>query len=137
MQGFQERGIRAKISLSACSNTKYFQRPSSSDLSKNAPSLQGISPADVARSRRRRVIPTCRQNLLSIWQWDKATIADLGHYRWLRLKVIDGKPNGRRDNVASRHDRRKQERIGFPAKKPVQAVSLRGSFSRPSFKNHG
>ena len=36
--GVQERGIRAKISLSACSNTQYFQRPASSDLSKNAPS---------------------------------------------------------------------------------------------------
>ena len=23
-----------------------------------------------------------------------AAIADLGHHRWLRLKVIDGKPNG-------------------------------------------
>jgi len=35
----QERGIRAKISLSACSNTKYFRRPAPSHLSKNAPSL--------------------------------------------------------------------------------------------------
>jgi hypothetical protein len=40
----QERGIRAKISLSACSNTKY--------LGKNAPSLQGIGHADMASSRR-------------------------------------------------------------------------------------
>src|SRR5450759_271283 len=60
----QERGIRAKISLSACSNTKYLQRPASSDLSKNAPSLQGIGPADVARSCRRGVSPTCQQNFL-------------------------------------------------------------------------
>jgi hypothetical protein len=44
----QERGIRAKISLSACSNTKYFQRPTSSYLGKNAPSLQGIGYADMA-----------------------------------------------------------------------------------------
>src|ERR1700730_6685969 len=32
--------IRAKKSLSACSNTKYFQLPTPSHLSKNAPSLQ-------------------------------------------------------------------------------------------------
>jgi hypothetical protein len=51
----QERGIRAKISLSACSNTKYLQRPTPSHLSKNAPSLQGLSHAGVARSRRRGV----------------------------------------------------------------------------------
>ena len=44
----QERGIRAKISLNACSNTKYFQRPTSSYLGKNAPSLQGIGHADMA-----------------------------------------------------------------------------------------
>src|ERR1035437_9966274 len=44
----QKRGIRARISLSACSNTKYLQRPASSDLSKNAPSLQGIGHADMA-----------------------------------------------------------------------------------------
>src|SRR5580700_851864 len=52
----QERGIRAKISLSACSNTKYLQRPTPSDISKNAPSRQGLSHAGVARSRRRRMI---------------------------------------------------------------------------------
>jgi hypothetical protein len=51
----QERGIRAKISLSACSNTKYLQRPTPSHLNKNAPSLQGLSHAGVARSRRRGV----------------------------------------------------------------------------------
>jgi len=45
---FQERGIRATIPLSACSNTKYLQRPAPSHLSKNAPSLPGIGPADVA-----------------------------------------------------------------------------------------
>jgi hypothetical protein len=40
--------IRAKISLSACSTIKYFQRPTSSYLGKNAPSLQGIGHADMA-----------------------------------------------------------------------------------------
>jgi hypothetical protein len=44
----QERGIRAKISLNTCSNTKYLQRPTSSHVSKNAPSLQGIGHADMA-----------------------------------------------------------------------------------------
>jgi hypothetical protein len=34
----------------------YFQRPAPSHLSKNAPSLQGLSHAGVARSRRRRMI---------------------------------------------------------------------------------
>jgi hypothetical protein len=43
----QERGIRAKISLSVCRNTKYFQRPTSSYLGKNTPSLQGIGHADM------------------------------------------------------------------------------------------
>ena len=57
----QERRVRAKISLSACSNTKYFQRPTPSHLSKNAPSLQGHGDADVARSRRRGVSLTCQQ----------------------------------------------------------------------------
>jgi hypothetical protein len=44
----QERGIRAKISLGASSNTKYLQRPTSSYLSKNAPSLPGIGHPDMA-----------------------------------------------------------------------------------------
>ena len=44
----QERGIRAKISLSSCRSPQHFQRPAPSHLSKNAPSLQGIGPADVA-----------------------------------------------------------------------------------------
>jgi hypothetical protein len=35
----QERGIRAKISLGACSNTKYDQGPASSCIGMNAPSL--------------------------------------------------------------------------------------------------
>jgi hypothetical protein len=45
------KGSRAwdprKISLSACSSPQHIQRPTSSHLSKNAPSLQGIGPADV------------------------------------------------------------------------------------------
>jgi hypothetical protein len=49
----RERGIRAKISLSACSSPQYLQRPTSSHVSKNTPILQGVGRADVARSRRR------------------------------------------------------------------------------------
>ena len=56
----QERGIRAKISLSACSNTKYFQRPTSSYLGKNAPGLQGDGDEHVASSRRSRLKITAR-----------------------------------------------------------------------------
>src|ERR1700730_1997526 len=52
----QERGIRAKISLNPRSHLQHFQRPTPSDISKNAPSLQGLSHAGVARSRRRRMI---------------------------------------------------------------------------------
>jgi hypothetical protein len=49
--GVQERGIGTEISLNACSNLQHFQRPAPSHLSKNAPSLQGVGDADVARSR--------------------------------------------------------------------------------------
>src|ERR1700726_2620799 len=52
----QERGIRAKISLNPRSHLQHFQRPKPSDISKNAPSLQGIGHAGVARSRRRRMM---------------------------------------------------------------------------------
>ena len=52
----QERGIRAKISLNPRSHLQHLQRPTPSDISKNAPSLQGLSHAGVARSRRRRMI---------------------------------------------------------------------------------
>src|ERR1700730_18557453 len=50
--------IRAKISLSACSRPEHLQRPAPSHLSKNAPSLQGIGHAYMARSRRCGVSPT-------------------------------------------------------------------------------
>jgi hypothetical protein len=55
--GFGLRGLlgSCKISLSACSDSQHLQRPAPSHLSKKAPSLQGIGPADVARSRRCRV----------------------------------------------------------------------------------
>jgi hypothetical protein len=46
----QERGIRAKISLNP-----HLQHPTPSDISKNAPSLQGLRHAGVARSRRRMI----------------------------------------------------------------------------------
>ena len=56
-----ERGIRAKISLSTCGRPKHLQRPAPSHVSKNAPSLQGISPADLARSGRCGVSLTCQE----------------------------------------------------------------------------
>src|ERR1700730_11704232 len=52
----QERGIRAKISLSACSSPEHLQRPAPSHLSKNPPRLQGLSHEAVAASRRCDVI---------------------------------------------------------------------------------
>jgi hypothetical protein len=52
----QERGIRAKISLNPRSHLQHIQRPAPSHLSKNAPRLQGVGHADVARSRRCGVI---------------------------------------------------------------------------------
>jgi len=57
----QEREIRAKISLSACSSPQHLQRPTPSHLGKNAPSLQGIGHADMARSRRCGVSLTCQE----------------------------------------------------------------------------
>jgi hypothetical protein len=38
------------------------ERPTSSRIGKNAPSLSGLGDADVARSRRRSVSPACQQN---------------------------------------------------------------------------
>jgi hypothetical protein len=55
----QERRVGAKISLSPRSHLQHFQHlqcPTRSDISKNAPSLQGIGHAGVARSRRRRMM---------------------------------------------------------------------------------
>ena len=57
----QERGISAKISLNPRSHLQHLQRPTPSHLSKNAPSLQGLSHAGVARSRRRGMSPTCQE----------------------------------------------------------------------------
>ena len=51
----QERGIRAKISLNPRPDLQHIQRPTPPHLSQNAPSLQGIGHAGVARSRRRGV----------------------------------------------------------------------------------
>src|SRR5450631_4267855 len=59
--GFQESGFSPKISLNARSRLQHFQRPASSHLSKNAPSLQGHGDADVARSRCCGVSLTCQQ----------------------------------------------------------------------------
>src|SRR6202023_3014008 len=61
----QERGIRAKISLNHRSHLSHLQRPPPSDISKNAPSRQGLSHAGVARSRRRGVISTVKPDELT------------------------------------------------------------------------
>ena len=53
---FQERGGSPKISLDPRHDLQHIQRPAPPHLSKNAPSLSGLNHADVARSRRRRVI---------------------------------------------------------------------------------
>jgi hypothetical protein len=53
---FQERGVSPKISFNPRHDLQHIQRPTPPHLSKNAPSLSGLSHADVARSRRRRVI---------------------------------------------------------------------------------
>jgi len=37
---FQERGIRAKVPLSACSSLQHLQRPTPSHLSQNAPTFR-------------------------------------------------------------------------------------------------
>ena len=50
------------VSLGAFSSPQHLQRPTSSHIGKNAPSLQDIGDADMARSRRRGVSPTCQQN---------------------------------------------------------------------------
>ena len=55
MQGFKSFGFGPKISLNPCRRLQHFQRPAPSHLSKNAPSLQGLGDAGVARSRRRGV----------------------------------------------------------------------------------
>src|SRR3984893_19494281 len=70
----QERGIRAKISLNPRSHLQHLQRPTPSDISKNAPSLQGISHAGVARSRRRRMISAVKPDepATNFQQRDKA-----------------------------------------------------------------
>ena len=49
-------GVSAKISLNPRHDLQHIQRPTPPHLSKNAPSLSGLSHADVTRSRRRRVI---------------------------------------------------------------------------------
>src|ERR1700720_3548744 len=83
----QERGIRAKISLNPRSHLQHFQRPTPSDLSKNAPSLQGVGHAGVARSRRRRMISAVKPDepALNFQQRDNAK-SSLAHLRRERDK---------------------------------------------------
>jgi hypothetical protein len=63
----QERRIGAKISLSACSSPQHVQRPTSSCIGKNAPSVSGLGDADMARSRRRGVSQMCQQNCYALY----------------------------------------------------------------------
>src|ERR1700738_1690224 len=85
----QERGIRAKISLNPRSHIQHFQRPTPSDISKNAPSLQGIGHAGVARSRRRRMISAVKPDepALNFQQRDNAVhlaLSSLSSHSWRR-----------------------------------------------------
>src|SRR5580692_11284771 len=79
----QERGVGAKISLSACSSPQHLQRPTSSCIGKNAPSLSGLSDADMARSRRRGVSQTCQQNC---YAYARAAAWIAGADRWTGAK---------------------------------------------------
>jgi hypothetical protein len=56
------RALGQRKDFSACSSPQHLQRPTSSRIGKNAPSLSGLGDADVARSRRRSVSPACQQN---------------------------------------------------------------------------
>jgi transposase-like protein len=51
----QERWIRLKISLIACSSSQYLQRQTSSHLSKNPPSLSRVGDEHLACGRRGRL----------------------------------------------------------------------------------
>ena len=50
--GFQERGIRAKISLNACRRLQHVQRPTPFHFSKNTPGFSSLGHRHVARGRR-------------------------------------------------------------------------------------
>ena len=55
-RAFLESVAKRQISTyQELANALHLQRPTPSDISKNAPSLQGLSHAGVARSRRRRM----------------------------------------------------------------------------------
>src|SRR3984893_7741459 len=60
----QERGIGAKISLSACSSPQRLQRSTSPHIGKNAPGLPVLGDAYMARSRRRGVSAVLPADLL-------------------------------------------------------------------------
>ena len=51
MQGFQERGIRAKISLNACRRLQHVQRSTPSHFGKNTPGFSSLGHRHVARGR--------------------------------------------------------------------------------------
>src|SRR3984893_8090338 len=83
----QERGIRAKISLNPRSHLQHLQRPTPSDISKNAPSLQGLSHAGVARSRRRRMISAVKPDepASDFQQRDNAPACSAGRDKSIRV----------------------------------------------------
>ena len=61
----QERGIRAKISLSRCSSPQHLQRPTPSHLSANATSLPCLGDENMASGR-----PSFRQLDKATERWD-------------------------------------------------------------------
>jgi transposase-like protein len=61
----QERGIRAKISLSRCSSPQHLQRPTPSHLSANATSVPFLGDENMASGR-----PSFRQLDKATERWD-------------------------------------------------------------------
>ena len=78
MQRFKSPGSTQRFPIRSCRRPKHFQRPAPSHLSKNAPSLQGIGHAYMARSRRCGVSPTGQEICCAVWQCDRACFGSSG-----------------------------------------------------------
>ena len=93
MQGFKSVGS-AQRSLNPRSHLQHLQCPTPSDISKNAPSLPGLSHAGVARSRRRRMISAVEPDepASNFQQRDNALKAvfessDVERFAWVLMEV--------------------------------------------------